>query len=149
MLRRTVRTLSVVAALTTVLLFILTGCPSNRDGMPGQLATAEEQTLAATRSGVLALDLWVRHRSSRQLAGVQLSDARDQIAKAYNDIAVLRAQDPADLDRQALLTDAMTSIIAPLNEANAAVRELPASRPVDQLKRSLTEMSDQLEREYH
>jgi hypothetical protein len=54
---------------------LLTRCPSNRDGMPGQLAQAMEETSAAARSGALALDLWVQHRSTSQLASVQISDA--------------------------------------------------------------------------
>ena len=37
--------------------FILTSCPSNRDGMPGQLASAKDESVSAARSAALALDL--------------------------------------------------------------------------------------------
>lgn len=45
-----------------------------------------EETTSAARSGVLALDLWSQGRSTTQLASVQITDARDDVAKAYNGI---------------------------------------------------------------
>jgi cytochrome c-type biogenesis protein CcmE len=76
---------------------LLTRCPANRDGMPGQLAQAMEETTAAARSGALALDLWMQQRSTTQLASVQISDARHEVTKAYKGIADLRAEDAIDL----------------------------------------------------
>ena len=63
--RRALRALTVVLVLAGALAFILTSCPSNRDGMPGQLASAKDDAQSAARSGALALQLWARHRSTR------------------------------------------------------------------------------------
>jgi hypothetical protein len=138
---------AVLLLLGAALAFVLTSCPSNRDGMPGQLAVAKEETQSASRSAALALDLWARDRSTRQLVGVQLSDARDEVAKAFDGIAILKAEDPVDVHRQALLTQSMTSAIAVLNEANAAVRGLPGGDPA-QLRRALLDNAEALERDY-
>ena len=63
-----------------------------------------EETSAAARSGALSLELWSQRRSTAQLTSVQLSDAREEVVKAYQGIADLRAEDPADIGRQAMLT---------------------------------------------
>jgi hypothetical protein len=146
--RRSLRVLAVVLVLAAALAFVLTSCPSNRDGMPGQLATAKEDTQSAARSAALALQMWAQHRSTRQLTCVQLSDARDEVVKAYQGIATLKAEDPADLGRQALLTRTMTELIRTLNDANAAVRALPGQPDLRTLGRQLTEGVDALERGY-
>lgn len=148
MTRTRVRLLLVPAAITAVLLFILTSCPSNRDGMPGQLATALDETTSAAQSGALALDLWQRGRSSQQLAAVQLSDARDEVTQSYDGISVLRAEDPVDLARQTLLIDVMTDVIATLNRSNAAVRGLPGSDEATALRTAMTDAIAVLERDY-
>jgi hypothetical protein len=88
------------AALLLALLFVglgllLTRCPANRDGMPGQLAQAMEETTAAARSGALALDMWAQRRSSAQLTSVQLTDARDEVIKAYKTIAGCAPKTPS------------------------------------------------------
>src|SRR5690348_9987165 len=103
---------------------LLTQCPANRDGMPGQLAQAMEETTSAARSGALALDQWDRKRSAAQLTSVQLSDARNEVTKAYRGIAELKAQDPVDIHRQRMLTRSMTAIIEQLNAASATVRNV-------------------------
>jgi hypothetical protein len=54
---------------------LLTRCPANRDGMPGQLAKAMDETTAAARSDAYALELFTHRRSTTQLTSVQLSDA--------------------------------------------------------------------------
>ncbi|MCU1699176.1 MAG: hypothetical protein JWR34_5239 [Mycobacterium sp.] len=144
--RRSLRVLAVVLVLAAALAFVLTSCPSNRDGMPGQLATAKEDTQSAARSAALALQMWVQHRSTQQLTCVQLSDARDEVVKAYQGIATLKAEDPADLGRQALLTRTMTELIRTLNDANAAVRALPGQPDLRTLGRQLVEGADALER---
>ena len=123
------------AALLLVLLFVgigllLTRCPANRDGMPGQLAQAMEETTGAARSGALALDQWTQRRSTAQLTSVQLADARDEVVKAYKGIADLRADDPVDLDRQRMLTSSMTAIIGQLNAAAGTVRNI-TTEPID------------------
>src|SRR6185436_2527605 len=79
---------------------LLTQCPANRDGMPGQLAQSMDETVTAARSGALALDMWIKQRSTNQLVSVQISDARDEVVKAYKGIADLQAEDPTDIDRQ-------------------------------------------------
>ena len=43
--RRALRALTVVLVLAGALAFILTSCPSNRDGMPGQLASAKDDVI--------------------------------------------------------------------------------------------------------
>ena len=97
---RSLRVLIGMLVLVALLALVLTSCPSNRDGMPGQLAAAKEESQSAARSGALALQLWAQHRSTRDLTCVQLADARDEIVKAYGGIATLKAEDPADLGRQ-------------------------------------------------
>jgi hypothetical protein len=148
MARRLVRLAVLPAAIVGILLFALTSCPANRDGMPGQLASAMEETLSAARSGALAIDLWQRGRSTGQVAGVQLSDARDEVAKGYEGIAVLRAEDPTDLARQALLGETMTTIIASLNKANAAVRMPARAGETSELRAALLHAATTLERDY-
>jgi hypothetical protein len=118
------RGLLLLAALIVGLGLLLTQCPANRDGMPGQLAHAMEEATSAARSGALALDLWTQQRSTRQLTSVQLSDARDEVLKAYKGIADVRAEDAVDIGRQRMLTEAMTTIIGQLNSASAALRRV-------------------------
>jgi hypothetical protein len=127
---------------------LLTRCPSNRDGMPGQLAKAMEETTSAARSGVLALDLWMQRRSTAQLASVQISDARDEVTKAYKGIADLKADDPVDVERQRMLTEAMTRIIGQLNAASAALRDITREPTVDAVRVELEKSSHQLETGY-
>jgi hypothetical protein len=127
---------------------LLTRCPANRDGMPGQLAQAMEETTAAARSGALALDLWARQRSTAQLTSVALSDARQEVVKAYKGIADLKADDPVDIGRQRMLTNSMTTIIGQLNAASATVREVTAEPSVERARDDLTASADALERGY-
>lgn len=148
MSRRQVRLALLPLALAGVLLFVLTSCPSNRDGMPGRLASAMEETLSAARSGAMAIDLWQRGRSTGQLASVQLSDARDEVTSGYEGISVLRAEDPHDLARQTLLIRTMTTIIATLNESNAAVRMPAGGGEPAELRSALLQAAATLERDY-
>jgi hypothetical protein len=127
---------------------LLTRCPANRDGMPGQLAQAMEQTSAAARSGALALDLWLRQRSTAALTSVQRSDAREEVVKAYKGIADLKAEDPVDIGRQAMLTTAMTKIIGQLNAASATVRHITAEPTAETVRRELLASADALETGY-
>jgi hypothetical protein len=146
--RGAVHAAAVVLILGAALAFVLTSCPSNRDGMPGQLASAKNETQSAARSAAMALQLWVLHRSTRDLTAVQLADARDEVVKAYQGIAVLKAEDPADLSRQALLTHAVTDVIGALNDANAAVRALPNQPDPREVQQRLLDGADALERDY-
>jgi hypothetical protein len=127
---------------------LLTRCPSNRDGMPGQLAQAMEETSAAARSGALALDLWVQHRSTSQLASVQISDARDEVVKAYKGIADLKAEDPVDIERQRMLTGSMTTIIGQLNAASATLRGITTAPKLESARADLLASADALESGY-
>lgn len=145
---RLVRLAALPAAAAGILLLVLAGCPANRDGMPGQLAGALEETTSAARSGAFAIDLWQRGRSTGQLTTVQLSDARDEIAKGYDGISALRAEDPRDLARQTLLIQMMTDVIATLNESNAAVRSSTRSGETHRLRAALLQAADDLERDY-
>ncbi|MCW2557288.1 MAG: hypothetical protein JWP55_1252 [Mycobacterium sp.] len=134
--------------IAAALALVLTSCPSNRDGMPGQLATAKEDTQSAARSAALALQMWAQHTSTRNLTCVQLADARDEVVKAYRGIATLKAEDPVDLGRQAMLTRAMTDVVDTLAGANAAVRALPAGLDPRTLGQRLVDEADALERDY-
>ncbi len=116
--------------------------------MPGQLAQAMEETTAAARSGVLALDVWMQQRSTTQLASVQISDARDEVTKAYKGIADLKAEDPIDLGRQRMLTEAMTAIIGQLNAASAALRDILGEPTVEAVRAELEKLSHELETGY-
>lgn len=131
-----------------LLALVLTCCPSNRDGMPGQLATAKEETQSAARSAALAVQLWSDGQSPGSLAAVQISDARDEVVKAYKDIAELKANNHIDLDRQRLLTGAMTGMIDDLNAASASLRgDAPTGDP-QQLRQHLLSRADALEQAY-
>jgi hypothetical protein len=145
--RHVLRGLSAALVLAAILVFSLTSCPSNRDGMPGQLSTAKEETQSAARSAALALELWAQHRSTRSLTAVQLGDARDEMVKAYQDIASLAAENPADLRRQTMLTQTMAGLVETLNDAGAAVRGVSQSDP-KALGQHLAESADMLERDY-
>jgi hypothetical protein len=107
-----------------------------------------EETLSAARSGAMAIDLWQRGRSTDQLASVQLSDARDEVTSGYEGISVLRAEDPHDLARQTLLIRTMTTIIATLNESNAAVRMPAGHGEPAELRSALLQAAATLERDY-
>ncbi|TQR82385.1 hypothetical protein D8S82_32365 [Mycobacterium hodleri] len=129
--------------------FVLVGCPSYRDGIPGELARGRDDAESAARSAALALDLWGRDRSTRDLASVQLSDARDEVAKAYKDVAELTVDERVDADRQRFLIDAMTRVIVELTAAHAAVRAVPGSaNDPDSLRRDLLSVADQLAGQY-
>jgi len=141
------------AALLLVLLFLglgllLTRCPANRDGMPGQLAQSMEETTGAARSGAVALDLWIQRRATNQYASVALSDARDEVVKAHKGIAKLRADDPVDIGRQRMLTESMTDIIAQLNAAVAMIRDVTRAPPAQQARDDLRRAADSLESAY-
>ena len=146
--RAVTRAVALVAGLIAVLAFILTSCPGNRDGMPGRLSQAMEETESAARSGALALDLWGQGRSTAALTAVQLTDARDEVITAYDGVAALRADDPADVERQRFLTRSMTEIAAQLNSANAAVRALAGQEQPRNLHRELLAAADALARDY-
>ncbi|MBU9763983.1 hypothetical protein FR943_09025 [Mycobacterium sp. TNTM28] len=145
---RRVRTAVLAGFLVVALGLLLTCCPANRDGMPGQLAQAMEETVAAARSGAYALELRRQDRSTRQLVSVQISDARDEIVNAYQGIADLKADDPMDLDRQRLLTEAMTSLIDRLNTASARVRGITSGPELDALRGQLLAAAEALETGY-
>ncbi|OBK75830.1 hypothetical protein [Mycobacterium sp. 1164985.4] len=127
---------------------LLTCCPANRDGMPGQLASAMEETTSAARSGASALDLWSQGRSTAQLAGVQLSDARSDVVKAYQGIADLRARDSVDVGRQRMLTDSMTDIIGILNAAAASIRRVSSEPSPQRARADLLAAATALESRY-
>jgi hypothetical protein len=140
-----------VGALALILIgfgLLLTQCPSNRDGMPGQLAQSMDETVTAARSGALALDMWIARRSTNQLASVQLSDARDEVVKAYKGIAELKAEDPVDIGRQRMLTESMTTIIGQLNAASATLREVTRDPALEKVRDDLRATADALESGY-
>src|SRR5215207_7582301 len=89
---RRLRTVALLAVFIVALGLLLTRCPSNRDGAPGLLAQSMDETVTSARSGALAIDLWLQRRSTNQLTSVQISDARDEVSKAYKGIAELKAE---------------------------------------------------------
>lgn len=145
---RRIRAALIVALMVVGLGLLLTRCPANRDGLSGQLAQAMEETVAAARSSAYALDLRIRDRSTPQLVSVQISDARDEVAKAFKGIADRQADDPADLERQRMLTEAMTTMIGQLNTASARVREVAAEPELSALRTQLLQSADALETGY-
>ena len=146
--RRHWRAMIALAVILAGLGLLLTQCPANRDGMPGQLAQSMDETVTAARSGALALDLLLQKRSTNQLASVQLSDARDEVVKAYKGIAKLQAEDPVDIGRQRMLTESMTSIIGQLNAAAAGIRHITAQPSAEKLRDGLKTAADGLESGY-
>ena len=146
--QRKLRIAAVVAVLLSVLLLGLTSCPSNRDGMPGRLAAAKEEAQSAARSAALSLQLWSDRRATRALASVQLSDARDDVVKAYQGVATLRAEDRVDRGRQAFLIGWMTTLVGDLNAAVDAVQALPGHPDPAPLRRRLLDGAAALEAGY-
>jgi hypothetical protein len=142
------RSLAPLAVIILGLGLLLTQCPANRDGMPGQLANSMDETVTAARSGALALDLWIQQRSTNQLTSVQLTDARDEVVKAYKGIADLRSEDPVDIGRQRMLTEAMTSIVGQLNAAAGTIRHITADPAPDKARDDLRASADALESGY-
>ena len=66
-----IRAAAAVVVVIALPLLILTSCPANRDGMPGRLAAAMEETVAAARSGALrasAVDPGPLHPTTGQRA---------------------------------------------------------------------------------
>ena len=142
------RTMALLAAFIVGLGLLLTQCPANRDGMPGQLAQSMDDTVTAARSAALSLDLWIKQRSTNQLVSVQISDARDEVVKAYKGIADLQAEDPMDIRRQRMLTESMTAIIGQLNAASAMIRSITKDPPPEKARDDLTAAADALEGGY-
>jgi hypothetical protein len=142
------RAMALLGAFIVGIGLLLTQCPSNRDGMPGQLAQSMEETVTAARSAALALDLWIKQRSTNQLTSVQISDARDEVVKAYKGIADLEAEDPTDVDRQRMLTESMTSIIGQLNAASAMLRSITHEPTAEKARDDLAAAADSLEGGY-
>jgi hypothetical protein len=102
----------------------------------------------AARSGAMALDLWIQRRSTAQLTSVQLTDARDEVVKAYKGIAELKAEDPVDIGRQRMLTESMTAVITQLNAAAATIRHVTREPPADKARDDLLASADALESGY-
>ncbi|MFI2838034.1 MULTISPECIES: hypothetical protein [Mycolicibacterium] len=127
---------------------LFTSCPTYRDGVSGQLASAEEQTESAAHSAALALQLWHQGRSPDRLVAVQISDARDDVAESYDTTAVLRTTDPTDLARQTLLMQVMTEIISTLNRSYASVRAGAQHESTDDLRAALLAAADDLRHRY-
>ena len=116
--------------------------------MPGQLAQSMDEAVTAARSGGLALDLWLQRRSTNQLTSVQLSDARDEVVKAYKGIAELKAEDPVDIGRQRMLTESMTGIIGQLNAAVGTIRHITPQPSPEKVRDDLLASADALESGY-
>jgi hypothetical protein len=127
---------------------LLTQCPANRDGMPGQLAHAMKQSVTAARSGAFALDSYEKGRATAQLTSVQLSDARNDAVKAYKGVAELRAEDPVDVDRRRLLVRATTTIVDQLNAAAATVDGVTTQPSPESARRALLASAEALENGY-
>jgi biopolymer transport protein ExbD len=117
--------------LVVALGFLMLALPSVRDGVPGQLSQAEQESESATRTGVLAIQLWRENRSTGALAAVQLADASEQVTKAYEEIATLTPDTDGDLRHQQALTATMTEAVAALNGASALVRGVSSPDGVD------------------
>jgi hypothetical protein len=143
-----VRVMVLIVLFVVGLGLLLRCCPANRDGMPGQLAQSMKETTTAARSGAMALDMWIHQRSTVQFTSVALSDARDDVLKAYKGIADLRAKDPVDIGRQHMLTESMTAIIGQLNSASATIRHVTSQPTPQEARADLLASADALESGY-
>jgi hypothetical protein len=94
------------------------------------------------------LQLWAEGRSTRALAGVQVADARSAVVKEYQGIAVLDIDEPSDLQRQRMLTSAMTGLVGDLGTALGVVRSMPGSPDPANIRQRLIDAADRLERDY-
>src|SRR4051812_4759107 len=128
---RAARRIALGVALMVGAGLLVLASPSVRDGVPGQLTQAQEESESATRTGVLAMQLWRDHRSTGTLAAVQLGDASEQVTKAYEEIATLTPETEGTLRRQQALTATMAEAVAALNGARALVRGMPLRDGVD------------------
>ncbi len=145
--RRRIRAATVTAILLALGL-LLTQCPAYRDGAPGVLAAAMSETTSAVRSAALALDLRIRDRSTARLAAVQISDAGDELVGAYSDIAELRIEDPADLERQHRLAEFITTARTELGRAAANLHNLDGAPRLPDLRDRLLALADELQSGY-
>jgi hypothetical protein len=145
--RRPARVAAVLLVLLALPALVLTGCPAARDGMPGQLARAKEEAQSAARAAALTLDLWTAGRATRQLAAVQVADARDEVVDALEGTAVLRAEDPVDLRRQTVLCEWMAETVGLLNSADGVIRghahPAAATRLRDELLAGVRRLDDE------
>jgi hypothetical protein len=104
---RVARRIALVVVLVACVGLLVLAVPSIREGVPGQLAQAEQECEPATGTGVLALRLWRDFRSISTLAAVQLGDASAQVTKANAGIATPAPDTDADLRRQEALVATM------------------------------------------
>jgi hypothetical protein len=137
-----------VLALIGIVAFIVVGCPSYRDGIPGQLAQAHDEAESAARSGALALEYWSRERSTRALVSVQLGDARDEVIKAFKGITELDTEEAVDVERQRFLGDNMTRLIETLNAARVGVEHAVPAGEARKFQHELVSLADSLANEY-
>jgi hypothetical protein len=137
-----------VLVLVGIAAFIAVGCPSYRDGIPGQLAQAHDEAESAARSGALSLEFWNRERSTPALVSVQLGDARDEVIKAFKGIAKLDTEEAVDVERQRFLTNTMTRLIGTLNAARVGVEHGFPADGSRRLQRELVTVADSLANEY-
>jgi hypothetical protein len=143
-MRRGARVAAVLVAIAAFVAFALTSCPAQRDGVPGQLASAAGEAESAARSAVLALTLWEQGRSTRPLLSVQLADARDEVASAADGVSGLRPTRPSELDGQRHLTTLMAGVLVDLDTAVAGARELPGQPAPQSLAQRILAAADVL-----
>jgi hypothetical protein len=136
------------AVLLVALGLLLTRCPANRDGPAGQLHQAMQDGAAGARSSALALDLYERRRSTKQLTSVQISDARDDALKSYKTVAELRPTDSTDLARQKHLLDGINTLVVELDSASAVVRGIDNDASLPAARDGLLAAAESLEKGY-
>src|ERR1700712_4133623 len=144
-----IRTWSLLGVVVLIAALVLTSCPDLRDGTPGQLAKAEQDTESAARSGALVLQLWSQGRATAALTSVTLTDARTEVAKAYEATTEATLENAADLARHDLLTRSMNDVIVVLDTAVATVRGSVADQTPDALRGKLIASADALAGGYH
>jgi len=145
---RRIRTWSLAAAVVLLAALVLTSCPDLRDGTPGQLFRAEQEAESAARSAALALDLLNRERSTAALASVAVSDARDEVVKAFEMVSGTGVDDATDLTRQSLLTNSMSKIIDQLDTAEATLNHVDTGQSPKSLQQALSASADALATSY-
>jgi hypothetical protein len=139
-----IRAWSLAAAVLLIAALLLTSCPNIRDGASGQLSQAQQETESAARSGALALDLWATQRATDAATSVALTDARNEVVKAYETVNGVVADDSTDLARQHLLAGSMTEVVGILNTAVSTVRGTGSQPSPETLRGALTASADAL-----
>ena len=77
-----------------------------------------------------------------------MSDARDEVVKAFEMVSGTGVDDATDLTRQSLLTNSMSKIIDQLDTAEATLNRVDTGQSPKSLQQALTASADALATSY-